>query len=317
MTDTDKDALSPSTPDQANGQDTVTVGPPSTKRRMVRLLVGLVLFVLIGLVMIAVLDALVNSPILARATPTPGFTVGLDVRLVAPEYGPVTVWQVSGNCEPGLAFGQVPSGSEARISEGFCYNRKQKSPYHLIALNSGSGGWVAAGNLVSPGAYTPPTPTATVIPTPGPTIPPTPTALPTSTPVPAPLPPGSTLSAGNWEVRVDRVETASTVDSTAGDDSIQAAGRFALISLAVTNTGFQPAALHASRVLLQDAAGNEYRNDNLASAYASSPGCADFVLDLEPGTTACLVTAMDVPLQAGTYALSLAGATQWVLLEMP
>jgi hypothetical protein len=284
---------------------------------MILLLVGLALFILLGLAVIAVLDALVKSPALARATPTPAFAEGKDVRLIAPVYGPVTVWQVTGNCEPGLAFGQVPSGAEVRVADGYCYNRKQKSPYHLVALNSGSRGWVAASNLVSSEAYTPPTPTATIIPTPGPTAAPTPTALPTATPVPAPLPSGSTLSVSNLELRVDRVETASTVDSTAGDDSIQAAGRFALIYLAVTNTGLQPAALHASRVLLQDAAGNEYRNNDLASAYASSPGCADFVLDLEPGATACLVTAMDVPLQPGTYALSLTGATQWVLLELP
>jgi len=116
---------------------------------------------------------------------------------------------------------------------------------------------------------------------------------------------------------VERVEITDAVFSAAGDESIQASGRFALIYVAVTNSGFQPAALHASRVLIQDAAGSEYRNDNLASAYASSPGCADFVLDLGPGASACLVAAIDVPVQGGTYALGLTGVTEWVLLELP
>jgi hypothetical protein len=317
VTDTEKDALPPATQEQANGQDTPPSGPPSTRRRWVSVLAGLALFILIGLVAIAVLDALINAETFARATPTPALVEGLEVRLVAPEYGPVTVWQVAGKCEPGLAFGQAPSGSEARVAQGYCYNRKQKSPYHLITLSSGSSGWVAAGNLVSAAEYIPPTPTETVVPTPGPTALPAPTALPTSTPIPAPLPPGSTLRAGNWEVRVDRVETVDAVHSAAGDQSVQASGRFALVYLALTNTGVQPAALHASRVLIQDAAGNEYRNNNTASAYASSPGCADFVLDLESGGAACLVAAIDIPAQGGVYALGLTGGTQWVLLDLP
>jgi hypothetical protein len=240
----------------------------------------------------------------------------MEVRVLAPQYGPVTVWQVAGNCEPGVAFGQVPSGTQARIAEGFCYNRRQKSSYYLVALAPGSDGWVAAGELIPASAYTPPTPTATVVPTPGPTEPPTPTAPPTPTPVPAPLPPGSTISAGTWDLRVDRVEGADAVYSAAGE-SLQASGRFAVVYLAVTNAGFQPAALHASRVLLQDASGNEYRNNDLASAYASSPGCVDFVLDLEPGATACLVAVIEVPAPGGTYALGLDGAAAWVLLEVP
>jgi hypothetical protein len=125
------------------------------------------------------------------------------------------------------------------------------------------------------------------------------------------------LRAGNWEVRVDRVETADVVYSAAGDQSVQASARFALVYLAVTNTGFQPAALHASRVVIQDAAGNEYQNENTASAYASSPGCADFVLDLESGGSACLVAVIDIPAQGVQYALSLTGASQGVLLEVP
>jgi hypothetical protein len=113
------------------------------------------------------------------------------------------------------------------------------------------------------------------------------------------------------------VELADAVTSAAGDQSVQPSGRFALVYLSVTNTGVQPAALHASRLLIQDAAGTEYRNDNLASAYASSPGCADFVLDLPAGATACLVAAIDVPAQGGSYALGLTGASDWLFLDLP
>lgn len=315
MTDERTDAPTRSTPGPVKGQTTGPAGQHRSPRRPIRLLVGLCLLVALGLAAVTGLDALVNSPVLARATPTPAFLIGMDVRLAAPDDGPVTVWQVAGKCEVGLAFGQVPSGSEARIAEGFCYNRRLKSAYQRIALSTGSGGWVAAATLISPSAYTPPTPTATVEPTPAPTQPPTPTTPPTATSVPAPLPPGSTLSAVNWEVRVDRVEGADAVASAAGDQSVQASGRFALVYLSVTNTGLQPAALHASSVVIQDAAGAEYRNDNLASAYASSPGCADFVLDLPAGATACLVAAVDLPAQGGPYALSLTGASDWLLLS--
>ena len=317
MTDDQEQMPNLSTPGPVKEQTTGPAGQHRSLGRPVRLLIGLCLLVALGLAAVAALDALSNSPALARATPTPAFLVGMDVRLVAPENGPVTVWQVAGQCELGLAFGQVPSGSEARTAEGFCYNRKLKSAYQRIVLSPGSGGWVAVTDLISPSAYTPPTPTATVEPTPGPTELPTPTAPPTATPVPAPLPPGSTLTAGNWAVRIDRGELADAVTSAAGDQSVQPSGRFALIYLSVTNTGVQPAALHASRVLIQDAAGGEYRNNDLASAYVSSPGCADFVLDLPTGASACLVAAVDIPAQGGSYTLSLTGASDWLMLDLP
>lgn len=317
MTDADKDVPSLSTPGPAEEQSTEPTVQRHTARRIISVLLALCLLGFFGLVVVAALDALIDSPLLVRATPMPAFANGEAVRLMAPEHGPVTVWQVSGDCEPGMAFGEVPSGSEARIDEGFCYNRKPKRAYQRIALSTGSGGWVEVGNLVSAAAYIPPTPTETVEPTPAPAEPPTPTVPPTETPIPAPLPPGSTLSAGNWDVRVERLELTDAVYSGAGDASVQASGRFALIYLNVTNTGVHAAALHASRVVIQDAAGTEYRNNDLASAYASSPDCADFVLDLAPGTSACLVAAVDLPLRSDTYALTLSGAGEWVLLELP
>jgi hypothetical protein len=317
VTNADKDEALPSTPDRAEDQATELTKQRRPRGRLIAILVAVCLLCALGLVAIAALDALIQSPALTRATPTPAFSEGMEVRLVAPEYGPVTVWQVGAGCERGLAFGQMPSGSEGRIADGFCYNRKDKIPYQRIVLSSGAGGWVAGGNLVSATDYTPPTPTETVEPTPGPTARPTPTAPPTATPVPAPLPPGSALSAGNWEVRVERVEVADTVYSAAGDESVQANGRFALVYLAVANRGARPATLHASSVVLQDAGGAEYRNNDLASAYASSPACADFVLDLESGAGACLIAAIDIPAQSGSYALSLSGAEEWVLLDVP
>jgi len=107
------------------------------------------------------------------------------------------------------------------------------------------------------------------------------------------------------------------VYSAAGDESVQATGRFALVYLAVANQGFRAATLHASSLVIQDAGGSQYRNNDLASAYASSPACPDFVLDLQPGAGACLVTAIDIPAQSGSYALSLLDAKEWVLLDVP
>jgi hypothetical protein len=306
----DEDVTLPNTPGQPNGLAAQSNKQRRPAGRLIVALVGLCLLGFLVLGAVAILDALNHSS-------APDFMPGADVRLVAPENGPVTVWQVGQDCEQGLAFGQVPSGSEARVADGFCYDRQRRTAYQRVVLNSGADGWVETGHLSSPEEYTPPTPTETIEPTVAPTAPPSPTAPPTPTPIPAPLPPGSSLPAGNWEVRVDRVEVTDAVYSAAGDESVQTGGRFALIYLAVANQGFQPATLHASSVILQDAAGNEYRNDNLASAYASSPACADFVLDLEPGASTCLVAAIDIPAQTGSYALSLSGAEDWVLLDVP
>lgn len=284
-------------------------------RRVLPWVLGVCLVGFLGLVAIGIFEAFDGSQVFARATPTSAFLSGTEVKLVAPDGKSVTVWQVGGNCEALNAFGQVPPASDARILDDGCYNRESRSYYQRIALANESTGWVEADNIVSVAEYTPPAPTETPRPTGTPR--PTPTLPPTPTPTPAPLPQGSPISAGNWRVRVDRVEIAESLSPPSGDRTTTAEGRFAVVFLTATNRGRRSETLHASTVYVEDAEGGRYPNDDLASAYASSTGCQDFALDVEPGGSTCIVAAFDISDQSSFYILSLFGANERILLDLP
>jgi hypothetical protein len=288
---------------------------PNGLRRILPWLLGVCLIGFLGLVVIGVFGALDRSQVFARATPTSAFPAGTEVKLVGLDDKSVTVWQVGRNCEVLNAFGQVPPASDARILADGCYDHESRTYYHRIALANESSGWVEAGDIVPVAAYTPPAPTETPKPTGTPR--PTPTLPPTPTPTPAPLPQGSPLSAGNWRVRVDRVEIAESLSPPSGDRTATAEGRFALVFLTATNQGRSAETLHASTVFVEDAEGNRYANDDLASAYASSADCLDFALDVDPGGSVCLVTVFDISDQSSFYILSLFGADERILLEVP
>ena len=96
-----------------------------------------------------------------------------------------------------------------------------------------------------------------------------------------------------------------------------AEGRFALVFLTTTNQGHGSETLHASTVYVEDAEGSRYPNDDLASAYASSVGCLDFALDVDPGGSTCIVAVFDIPDQSSFYILSLFGANERILLDVP
>lgn len=296
--------------------------PPPSLGQVLPWLLGVCVCCFLALMAAGVYEALSGSPVFRRATPTPAFSAGLAVKLAGQEEDAVTVWQVGGDCEVGLAFGQVLSGTDARVLEEACYHRKRRTTLYRIALANDSTGWVEAGDLVPAAEYTPPAPTAT--PKLAPTATPWPTskaAAPTLVPTPmpplAPLPVGSPFSAGAWRVRVDRVETADALSSAAGDKTVAAEGRFALVYLTATNQGAGPATLHASSVWIEDDAGTRYLNHDLASAYASSGGCNDFALDIATGESVCLVAAIDISAEGSIYLLSLQGADEVVLLEVP
>jgi hypothetical protein len=300
------------------GEAGQVTGQRSESAFTARLLPWLVFVCLVGflaLLAFGIFQLLAGPQGLARATPTPAFTVGAEVKLVGQDGGPVTVWQMGGDCEVSLAFGEIPSGSDARIRTESCYNRGRRTTYHLIALLNGSSGWVEMDDIVPAAEYTPPAPTDPPEPTNTPW--PTSTPPPTPTPTPPPLPMGSPLSAGNWGVRVDRVEMVGTLTSPSGDKTVEATGRFALIYMTVTNWGSRAETLHASSVFVEDAEGNRYGNDDLASAYASSGGCQDFALDIGPNESACVVAAIDIPVESRFYLFSLLGAKEYVLLDIP
>ena len=290
-------------------------GRSSGLRRLLPWLLGVCLVGFLGLVVIGIFGALDRSQVFVGATPTPAFPAGTEVKLLGPDDKSVTVWQVGAQCEVLNAFGQVPPASDARILDGGCYNRESRIYYQRIALANESSGWVEAGDIVPVAEYTPPAPTETPKPTGTPR--PTPTLPPTPTPTPAPLPQGSPISAGNWRVRVDRVEIAESLSPPSGDRTTTAEGRFALVFLTATNQGRGSETLHASTVFVEDAEGNRFANDDLASAYASSADCLDFALDVDPGGSVCLVTVFDISDQSSSYILSLFGADERILLEVP
>jgi hypothetical protein len=278
-------------------------------------LLGICLLGFVVLVIIGGCQALAGSGLFARATPTPRFLAGTEVTLAGQDGRPVTVWAFGGDCETGYALGELPAGWDARILDDACYDRESRTLYQRIVLADGSTGWVVAADAVLATEYTPPPPTATLEPTLTPW--PTATPLPTPTPTPAPLPVGSSLSAGNWGLRVDRVEIVGSLASPSGDARIDAAGRFALVFLTATNQGSDPETLHASSLQIEDAAGNRYGNHDLASAYASSAECLDFALTVAPEGSVCLVAAIDVSEQSDFYVLRVTGAKDTVLLDLP
>jgi hypothetical protein len=286
-------------------------------------LLGVCLLCLVGFMALGALEALTGSPLLARSTPTPELLPGREVVLAGPDGAAVTVWQVGGDCTTANAYGQVPSGSEARVLEAACYNGKGRTHYQRIALANGSTGWVAAGDMLPAAEYTPPPPTETPELEPPATSRPTslaqspPTAQPTRTPRAEPLPMGSALYTANWGARVDRVQIADVVTSAAGDKSAAAEGRFALLFLTIANRSNRPQNVHASTLYIEDGQGIQYRNDNLASAYASVAECQDFALDVAPDESVCLVAAIDIPVGGGPYLLSLDGAGDSILLDVP
>jgi hypothetical protein len=116
---------------------------------------------------------------------------------------------------------------------------------------------------------------------------------------------------------VDRVEIAESLSPPSGDRTTTAEGRFSLVFLTVTNQGRGSETLHASTVYVEDAEGNRYPNDDLASAYASTTGCLDYALDVEPGGSTCIVAVFDISDQSSFYVLSLFGANERILLEVP
>jgi hypothetical protein len=113
------------------------------------------------------------------------------------------------------------------------------------------------------------------------------------------------------------VEIADSVSSSSGGKTVTAAGRFAIVFLTVTNQGPRAKTLHSSSVYIMDAEGNRYPNDDQASAYASSADCLDFGLDVGPNESVCMVAALDISAQSSYYLLSLHGADQSVLLDVP
>jgi len=160
----------------------------------------------------------------------------------------------------------------------------------------------------------PPTPTATrvvsvaaptntrVIPISTP-IPPSPTRA-VQTPMPTQMPPGGTMTVDNWEIRVERIETADTVTAPYSDATYKAAGRFALVFMAVTNRALRPDTFVAYGTAdVQDAEGRRYEEDPAVSAIAMSIYNTDIPARINPDATVHCVAAFDISKQSSWYRL--------------
>ena len=167
--------------------------------------------------------------------------------------------------------------------------------------------------------------TSTPVPT---RVPPTPTrvisagvptrtrVVPVSTPIPstptrlAPtktatlIPVGGAMTVDNWEIRVERIETADTITSPYSDDLYKAAGRFALVFMAVTNRGLRPDTFVAfGTVDVQDAEGRRYDDDPVVGAIAMGIYNTDIGANINPDATKHVVAGYDISRQSAWYRL--------------
>jgi len=160
----------------------------------------------------------------------------------------------------------------------------------------------------------PPTPTATralsvaaatntrVIPISTP-VPPTPTR-PVLTPAPTHISASGTMTVDNWEIRVERIETTGTIASPYDDDMYKAAGRFALVFMAVTNRGLRPDTFVAfGTVGVQDAEGRQYEEDPVVGVMAMGIYNTEIGANINPDATEHVVVAYDISTQSAWYRL--------------
>jgi LysM repeat protein len=149
----------------------------------------------------------------------------------------------------------------------------------------------------------------TATPSDGPTRqPPTMTPSDTATPQPPKSTPSSTASGtmtvDNWEIRVERIETANTITSPYSDYPYIAAGRFALVFMAVTNRGLRPDTFVAfGTVEIEDGEGRRYDADFVVSSIAQSTYNTDIGTDIDPDATKHIVAAFDISRQSASYRL--------------
>lgn len=152
-------------------------------------------------------------------------------------------------------------------------------------------------------------------------VPPTPTRVP-PTPTPSFLPAGNAMTVNNWEVRVDRILTADTMTSPYSGDLYKAAGRWALLFMAVTNRGLRPDTFVAvGQLQVRDASGRRFDEDPVVTFIAQGVHGTDLGADVNPDATAHVVTAYDISRESSWYALVpgiLADShTTPVLLDVP
>ena len=175
----------------------------------------------------------------------------------------------------------------------------------------------------TPTATGTPAPTNTRMPTLSPSLTFTPWPTPTPSPPSAtPMPSGSPFRVGDWELRVERVELVPSLDMPGFVQ--RAAGRFAVVFLAVTNYGLSTGMyVGVGDMEIQDRHGKRSEVDVAASGTAAYIYGVDPHF-IDPDETGQEVLVFDIEKDAGPYVLVpgtlawLEGPADWeVLLDVP
>jgi type VI secretion system protein VasI len=133
---------------------------------------------------------------------------------------------------------------------------------------------------------------------------PTPYVAPTGIPTPTPLPAGNPIVIDNWQIRVERVLTAESLTSSYRDSTEKAAGRFALVFMAVTNRALSPRTfVPIGNLAIRDTAERLYTVNPMANVYAQDQYGTDIGADINPDETVHAVAVFDIPEQSNYYVL--------------
>jgi hypothetical protein len=141
---------------------------------------------------------------------------------------------------------------------------------------------------------------STVLPAPSPTPQLSPTRA--RAEVVEPAPSMSSMSVDNWEIRLERIATVPSL--TALGMKLKAAGRFAILFLAVTNRGLRPDTFVAfGTVDVQDGQGGRFQEDPPASGLAQWIYETDIGARINPDDTKHVAAAFDVSQDGKFYVL--------------
>lgn len=106
----------------------------------------------------------------------------------------------------------------------------------------------------------------------------------------------------NWEVQFQRVQSVASI-SWHGS-TVKAAGRFAIISLRVTNKGLRPDTfVAAGNLVVVDAEGRRYDDDFYATALAMEDRGAAIPAGMNPDASVETLLVYDVSEQSAYYRL--------------
>jgi hypothetical protein len=145
-----------------------------------------------------------------------------------------------------------------------------------------------------------PTPFPNEILTPLPTLIPTP--FPTPIPSATAYPLGSSIVINKWQIQVKKIITVQTLSFNTSVE--KASGRFALVFMYITNLDLSPQTFVAfGDMQIQDADGQKYDENNLASFYAQLQYNTDSGAEINPDATANVVAAFDISKESAYYLL--------------